>query len=42
MPHDRCGAAAQDCGSCIFSMKALVQQQRERECEHLHANGAAS
>lgn len=38
----RSTGAAQDCGSCIFSMKTLVQQHLERECAHLHVDGAAS
>ncbi|MDQ6523745.1 (2Fe-2S)-binding protein [Nocardioides sp. LHD-245] len=38
----RSTGAAQNCGSCIFSVKALVQQHHERECAHLQADGAAS
>lgn len=38
----RSTGAAQDCGSCIFSVKALVHQHHEQECAHLQADGAAS
>ena len=38
----RTPGAAQDCGSCIFSVKALVQQHLEAECAHLRADGTAS
>lgn len=38
----RSTGAAQDCGSCIFSVKAKVIQHLEQECAHLVADGAAS
>lgn len=38
----RSTGAGQECGSCVFSLKALVSQHHERECAHLHADGAAS
>lgn len=38
----RATGAAQDCGSCIFTMKALVCQHREREIALLEVDGAAS
>ncbi|MFE3998302.1 bacterioferritin-associated ferredoxin [Nocardioides sp. YIM B13467] len=38
----RSTGAAQDCGSCIFSVKKLVSQHLEQECSHLAADGAAS
>jgi bacterioferritin-associated ferredoxin len=34
--------AAQDCGSCIFSVKALVRRRQATEGELLAADGAAS
>lgn len=38
----RSTGAAQDCGSCIFSVKAMVTRHHEQECAHLRADGAAS
>jgi bacterioferritin-associated ferredoxin len=38
----RTTGAAQDCGSCIFTVKALVCQHHEREEALLVADGAAS
>ncbi|PWN04180.1 (2Fe-2S)-binding protein [Nocardioides silvaticus] len=38
----RTTGAAQDCGSCIFTVKALVCQHHEREDALLAADGAAS
>jgi bacterioferritin-associated ferredoxin len=38
----RTTGAAQDCGVCIFSVKALLQQHHELECVLLDADGAAS
>jgi bacterioferritin-associated ferredoxin len=38
----RSTGAATDCGSCIFSVKALVCQHRQDEIEVLEADGAAS
>jgi bacterioferritin-associated ferredoxin len=38
----RSTGAAQDCGTCIFSVKALVTRHHERECVHLVSDGAAS
>lgn len=38
----RTTGAAQDCGSCIFSVKALVLQHRDEACALLEADGAAS
>jgi len=38
----RATGAAQDCGSCIFTVKALVCQHQERERELLEVDGAAS
>ncbi|MEI7056478.1 (2Fe-2S)-binding protein [Nocardioides sp. CCNWLW239] len=38
----RSTGAAQDCGSCIFSVKKLVTRHLEHECSHLEADGAAS
>ncbi|HWJ65083.1 MAG TPA: (2Fe-2S)-binding protein [Nocardioides sp.] len=38
----RSTGAAQDCGSCIFSVKALVCEHHERESALLEADGAAS
>ena len=38
----RATGAAQDCGSCIFTVKALVCQYREQEQAFLEVDGAAS
>lgn len=38
----RTTGAAQGCGSCIFSVKALVLQQLDQESALLEADGAAS
>ncbi|TWG90174.1 assimilatory nitrate reductase catalytic subunit/bacterioferritin-associated ferredoxin [Nocardioides sp. J9] len=38
----RSTGAAQDCGSCIFSVKAQVVRHHVQECAHLQADGAAS
>lgn len=38
----RSTGAAQDCGSCIFTVKALVCQHREQEQTILEVDGAAS
>ncbi|GGU20018.1 MULTISPECIES: (2Fe-2S)-binding protein [Nocardioides] len=38
----RSTGAAQDCGSCIFSVKKQVTRHLEQECSHLVADGAAS
>lgn len=38
----RSTGAGQDCGSCVFSIKALVSQKHEHECAALRADGAAS
>ena len=38
----RATGAAQDCGSCIFTVKALVCQHRETELALLEVDGAAS
>lgn len=38
----RSTGAAQDCGSCIFTVKALVCQHREQESAALQLDGAAS
>jgi bacterioferritin-associated ferredoxin len=38
----RATGAAQDCGACIFSVKALVSRRDEEACTHLLAEGAAS
>jgi bacterioferritin-associated ferredoxin len=38
----RSTGAAQDCGSCIFTVKALVCQHREQESVALQLDGAAS
>ena len=38
----RSTGAAQDCGSCIFSVKKVVARHHERECAVLQADGAAS
>jgi bacterioferritin-associated ferredoxin len=38
----RATRAAQDCGSCIFTVKALVCQHREHESAALEVDGAAS
>lgn len=38
----RSTGAAQDCGTCIFSVKALVNRYHEQECVHLVSDGAAS
>ena len=38
----RSTGAAQDCGSCIFSVKALVCQHHATEAVTLAADGAAS
>lgn len=34
--------AAQDCGACIFSVKAAVVRHLAQECQHLVVEGAAS
>ncbi|HWI44376.1 MAG TPA: (2Fe-2S)-binding protein [Nocardioides sp.] len=34
--------AAQECTTCIFSVKAIVQRHVEQECAHLVSDGAAS
>ena len=38
----RSTGASQDCGSCIFTVKALVCQHQQSERERLEVNGAAS
>jgi bacterioferritin-associated ferredoxin len=38
----RATGAAQDCGSCIFTVKALLRQHQKREAELLEVDGAAS
>lgn len=38
----RTTGAAQDCGSCIFTVKALVCQHRAQEDTLLEVDGAAS
>jgi bacterioferritin-associated ferredoxin len=38
----RATGAAQDCGSCIFTIKALTGRAVDRECAHLVGEGAAS
>ncbi|RJS45687.1 (2Fe-2S)-binding protein [Nocardioides cavernaquae] len=38
----RSTGAAQDCGSCIFTVKALVCQHRQQEQAILEVDGAAS
>jgi bacterioferritin-associated ferredoxin len=38
----RITGAAQDCGSCIFTVKTLVLQHHDQECALLEADGAAS
>ena len=38
----RATGAAQDCGTCIFSVRALVLEHHEQECAHLQVDGAAS
>ena len=38
----RSTGAAQDCGSCIFTVKAIVCQHQEHEAELLEVDGAAS
>lgn len=38
----RATGAAQDCGSCIFTVKALVCQHHAQESAALVADGAAS
>ena len=38
----RTTGAAQDCGSCIFTVKALVCQHRDHERALLEVDGAAS
>lgn len=38
----RATGAAQDCGSCIFTVKALVCQHQEQELALLEVDGAAS
>ncbi|MFD7075297.1 bacterioferritin-associated ferredoxin [Nocardioides sp. NPDC057577] len=38
----RSTGAAQDCGSCIFSVKKIVTRHLEHECSQLAADGAAS
>ncbi|KAA1425015.1 (2Fe-2S)-binding protein [Mumia zhuanghuii] len=38
----RATGAAQDCGACIFSVKALVCRHERDEYELLEADGAAS
>ncbi|QCX28138.1 (2Fe-2S)-binding protein [Nocardioides jishulii] len=38
----RSTGAAQDCGSCIFSVKNVVARHHAQECAHLAADGAAS
>jgi bacterioferritin-associated ferredoxin len=38
----RSTGAAQDCGSCIFTVKALVCQHQEHERALLEVDGAAS
>jgi bacterioferritin-associated ferredoxin len=38
----RATGAAQDCGSCIFTVKALVCRHQATENELLAADGAAS
>jgi bacterioferritin-associated ferredoxin len=38
----RVTGAAQDCGSCIFTVKALVCQHREHATALLEVDGAAS
>ncbi|MCF4121304.1 (2Fe-2S)-binding protein [Antribacter sp. KLBMP9083] len=38
----RTTGAAQDCGSCIFTVKALVRQHQEQESAALEIDSAAS
>lgn len=38
----RATGAAQDCGSCVFAVKALVCRHREQETALLALDGAAS
>lgn len=38
----RATGAGQDCGSCLFTLKALVCQHREQEHTLLEVDGAAS
>ena len=38
----RSTGAAQDCGSCIFTVKALLCQHLEDQSRHLEVKGAAS
>jgi bacterioferritin-associated ferredoxin len=38
----RTTGAAQDCGSCIFTLKALVCQHRDAEAAVMEVEGAAS
>lgn len=38
----RSTGAAQDCGSCVFSVKALVCQHQAHESAILEVDGAAS
>ena len=38
----RATGAAQECGSCIFTVKALVCQHHEQEATLLEVDGAAS
>lgn len=38
----RATGAGQDCGSCIFTVKALVCQHQGLEAERLEVDGAAS
>ena len=38
----RATGAGQDCGTCVFSVKAIVCQHRDQEAALLEADGAAS
>jgi len=38
----RSTGAGQDCGSCIFAVRALVCRHRDREAARLAVDGAAS
>jgi bacterioferritin-associated ferredoxin len=38
----RSTGAAQDCGTCIFTVKALVCRHLDRDLELVEADGAAS
>ena len=38
----RATGSGQDCGSCVFTVRALVCQHREQAAELLEVDGAAS